>query len=62
MRYKRGQSTIEYILLITAIIGALLFVLSPVGGPLRTSIQGLFTRSGTKVDTATDMLAAPPAP
>jgi len=56
MRQKRGQSTLEYIILVTVIIGALIVLASDVGG-LRTAIQNVFSKSGDKVDQASTLLA-----
>ncbi len=55
MRQKRGQSTLEYILLVTVIIGALILIASDTGG-LRTAIENVFNRSGDKVDQASTLL------
>ena len=55
MRYNRGQSTLEYIILVTMIIGALILLASDVGG-LRSGIQSVFTKSGAKIDKATTLL------
>lgn len=55
MRQKRGQSTLEYIILVTVIIGALIALAANVGG-LRTAIQNVFSRSGDKVDQASSLL------
>ena len=55
MRQRKGQSTLEYIILVTMIIGALILLASDAGG-LRTGIQNVFSKSGAKIDKANTLL------
>jgi Flp pilus assembly pilin Flp len=48
-RQKRGQTILEYVIIITAIIGALI-VAAPI---IQTSVQGLMNRAAGKIDNAT---------
>ncbi|MFC1510571.1 class III signal peptide-containing protein [Candidatus Omnitrophota bacterium] len=46
-KQKKGQSTVEYILLFAAIIAVLMVFLA---GPFRDSVEGTVTSAGSEVD------------
>lgn len=59
MRLRKGQSTLEYIILVTMIVAALIVLASDTGG-LRSKIQDIFAKSGAKVQKANDLLGEKP--
>lgn len=59
---QRGQSTIEYILIVTVVLAAVIFFLSPAGGPLREAIVKLFDRSAAWTDTSAGKVPNTAAP
>lgn len=48
---RRGQSTIEYVLIVAVVLGLIIAALTP-GSPLQSGIARLFQRSGERVDAS----------
>ena len=46
---KRGQSTLEYILVFTAIVGAIIFVANNV---IKNRVQSVYTHMGDQLEAA----------
>ncbi len=49
-RHKKGQSILEYVIIITAIVAAIAIAANSVVGP---AVSRLIGRAGAKIDSAT---------
>lgn len=47
-RQKRGQTILEYVIIITAIIAALIAA----RGPIQTAVQGLMNKAASRINNA----------
>lgn len=52
-RRKKGQSTLEYVLVLTALVALFVYFAGP-GGTLRTAIGDIFTNARELVEKAAD--------
>jgi Flp pilus assembly pilin Flp len=55
MKHKRGQSTLEYILLVMVIVVTLIALAADAGG-LRTALVGVFQKAGGRIEKANTLL------
>ncbi len=59
LKNKKGQSTLEYIILVTAIIAVLIIFLKPQsGGALYDTVNNAYTTVSDEITEAADDLAA----
>jgi len=56
LRSKRGQSILEYLVIATIIVGAILVIAKPA---LTTNINGMYTAAAAKTAAATAKMVAP---
>ncbi|MDP8265181.1 MAG: class III signal peptide-containing protein [Candidatus Aceula lacicola] len=56
LRNKKGQSTLEYIILVTAIVAVMIIFLSP-GGKLQTVVEDSYNTVADEVTDAAGALA-----
>ncbi len=53
---KKGQSTLEYIILVTAIVAVAIVFLKPGDGKLATSVSNSYTTAANGINILTDKL------
>lgn len=46
---KNSQSTLEYVLVLTVILLAIIAAVAPRNGPIRSGLRGYFTQLGAKI-------------
>lgn len=51
MKIKRGQSTLEYVIILAAVIGAIILVATALKPKLQDTYSGLGDKMKTKVDS-----------
>ena len=51
-RSQKGQGTVEYALITLAVVAIIVIVLMSANSPLRTAIQGAFTRASDAINNA----------
>jgi hypothetical protein len=62
IKNKRGQSTVEYILLVTAVVGVLIVFLTSSNSPFRTKLGNTYDRVVNDMNIATEILSNSHAP
>ncbi|MDP8259861.1 MAG: hypothetical protein P9L96_02505 [Candidatus Gygaella obscura] len=53
IRNKRGQSTLEYLLVLAAVVGLLVWAAQ---GPIRVAVTNMFSDANDTISTAADYL------
>ncbi len=54
IRNKKAQSTLEYLLVLAAIVGLLIWAAQ---GPIADSVTNMFSNANSTIDTASDYLS-----
>jgi len=56
MRNKKGQSTLEYIILVTAVVAVAIVFLNPKHGKLFNTVEGSYNEVAEGINTMTNKL------
>jgi len=56
MRNKKGQSTLEYIILVTAVVAVAIVFLNPKSGKLVTTVNASYSEVANGINTMTGKL------
>ncbi|MBF0533105.1 MAG: hypothetical protein HQL23_08445 [Candidatus Omnitrophica bacterium] len=56
MKMEQGQSTVEYIILVAAVLAALLFFLKPGSGPFSTAFNSVLADSTNQMNVMSGRL------